>query len=58
MLSIFVVWSNGGPVFTASMHLAWQKMLQLGSVKLAVRKYFGKALLSLAQLSVLEAKVK
>lgn len=45
-------------MFTASMHLAWLKMLQVGSMKLAVRTYLGKALFSVAQLSVLEAKVK
>lgn len=61
-LSIFVVMVKYSrkrvKVFTASMHLAWLKMLQLGSVKLAVRKYLGKALFFLAQLSALEAKVK
>lgn len=39
---------SNGHVFTDSMYLALLKMLQLVSVKLAVRKHLGKALFSLA----------
>lgn len=35
-----------------------ERMAQLGSVKLAVRKYLGDALFSLAQLRALETQVK